>query len=278
MADQDRERELEKLSLAKPSLLPRRKKKDPAPPAAPPPAPQAAAPAAAPVAPPAAQHDPPPAPVEPAPAPEPAATPRTAPTPPADPARPWWAGAAAAVRRPARAPSEDRPAPVAAEPLQPANAAVQPPVQPAEASREPRTPPLTGTRAVAAVGLVAGLLIVGLTTASLALCEAVRGTPSCGGAGYLFLIAIVVAVAMLGGLALAALQVSDPRGTSILAVGVVAVVVLLVLVPVIFSWTMVVVIPALTVLAFLGSHWLTTVTDDQTPAWEEPARDDTLQR
>jgi hypothetical protein len=28
MADQDRERELEKLSLAKPSLFPRRKKKD----------------------------------------------------------------------------------------------------------------------------------------------------------------------------------------------------------------------------------------------------------
>ncbi|VXC32103.1 membrane hypothetical protein [Nocardioides sp. AX2bis] len=197
---------------------------------------------------------------------------RAAPVVPAEPSAPsedssgpWWAGAATAVRRPARPTTDDRPA-------------VDPAVEHAApvAPREPWTPPLTGLRAVAVVGLVAGLLIVGLTTGALALCETVRGTPSCGGAGYLFLTAIVVGVALLGGLALAALQVSDPRGTSVLAVGVVAVIVLLLLVPVIFSWTMVLVIPALSVAAFLGSHWLTTVSGDETPAWERPTHDDAL--
>lgn len=254
MADQDRERELEKLSLAKPSLFPRRRKKDPAPPAeglAPPPV--------------ASEPSPEPEP-EPAPAPEPVTVAPPAPT-----------------TRPVEAPAVRRAAPVVpTEPPRP-TADAQPTVvldQPAEpaAPRVPWTPPVSGMRAVAVVGLVAGLMIVGLTTGSLALCEAVRGTPSCGGAGYLFLTAIVVGVALLGGLALAALQVPDPRGTSILAVGVVAVVVLLLLVPVIFSWTMVLVIPALSVAAFLGSHWLTTVSGDETNAWDEPVRDDTLLR
>ncbi len=264
MADQDREHELEKLSLSKPSLFPRRRKKVPAPPVE--------------------EHDQPPVTGEPEPAPgpvvEPAPTPfsppaaqeATAPAPDGDGARPWWAGPAAAVRRPSRAARRTTGPRGSDEPTEPTA-----PTAPTE-PREPWTPPVTGTRAVAVVGLVAGLLIVGLTIGSLQLCEAVRGTPSCGGAGYLFLTAIVVGVALLGGLALTALQVPDARGTSALAVGVVAVIVLLVLVPVIFSWSMVLVIPALSVLAFLGSHWLTTVSDDEAPAWGDPPRDDALLR
>lgn len=286
MADQDRERELEKLSLGKPSLFPRRRKKDPVAAGAdePPfdgapaepteptvdrrtPAPDQTAPLPAAGEP---ASTPQPEPVhaqEPVVAPEPGRTSSSLTPPgPVEPAaapsgtdRPWWARARAemAERDPATHETTVQ-EPVAAGP------------EPAE-PREPWVPPITGFRAVAAVGLVAGLLIVGLTVASLRLCEAVRGTASCGGAGYLFLFAIVVAVALLGGLALARLGVSDPRGTSALAVAVIAVVVLLVLIPVIFSWTMVLVIPAISVLAYLGSHWLTTVTDEQPPAWEEPA-------
>ena len=79
-------------------------------------------------------------------------------------------------------------------------------------------------------GLLVGLVVVGLTWASLRTCEAVQGTSSCGSAGYLML-GLVLALAVLAGGALLRLaQVPDPVSTSFLGVGLAAVVALLFLI------------------------------------------------
>lgn len=107
-------------------------------------------------------------------------------------------------------------------------------------------------------GVVVGLVVVGLTWASLRTCEAVQGTSSCGSAGYPML-GLVVALAVLAGSALLRLaQVPDPVSTSLLGVGVAAVIALVFLVDHLDQPAMVVVIPLICAATFAGSHWLTT--------------------
>ena len=112
--------------------------------------------------------------------------------------------------------------------------------------------------AVVATGLLVGLVGTAATYAALRGCEAARGTASCGQPGFFFLVGIVVLMAVLGGVLLAALRVTDPRSTSCLAVGVVCVVVLVALLDVIFSGWMFAVVPLVTGAAYAASHWLTT--------------------
>ena len=140
-----------------------------------------------------------------------------------------------------------------------------------ETNGEPRerwTPPVAGVQAVAVVGLAIGILVYGLSVGTLKACEAVRGTASCGSAGYLYLLAILVVAALVGGWALDRCSIPDPRGTALLAVGIIAVVVLLILVPALFSWTMVLVIPLVATLAFLGSHAIAGVDLDAGERWQ----------
>ncbi len=95
-------------------------------------------------------------------------------------------------------------------------------------------------------------------------CEAVRGVSTCGGApGFFILVAILALMVLLGSLLLKAFRVSDTGSTSFLAVGVVAVVAMLVLLDVIYSPAMFVVIPALSAVAFLLAHWVTTRFDEE---------------
>ena len=140
------------------------------------------------------------------------------------------------------------------------------PQRPAKQPRRGRRftlPALGGTLAAVVTGILVGVITVGLTWASLRVCEAVRGTSSCGGPGYLLLLGIMVAMILLGAALLRAWGVADPGSTSTLAVGLLAVLVMLFLVGVLFHWWMILVIPACSALTFAAAHWVasTFVTD-----------------
>lgn len=125
-------------------------------------------------------------------------------------------------------------------------------------AKEPRPPLVTGYQAAALTGVLVGLATVLLTALTLRGCEAVRGTTSCGGPGFVLLLAIMIAMVLLGGLLLRLFAVSDPVSTSFLAVGLVAVIALLFLINVILSWAMIIVIPLVAVGTFCLSYWVTT--------------------
>jgi hypothetical protein len=113
--------------------------------------------------------------------------------------------------------------------------------------------------AVALTGLVVGLAGAVLTYLSLQGCKAVRGTETCGGPGVFVLVVILVLMALFGGVLLALWKVSEnPRATSVLAIGVLCVVVMVTLLEELFSGWMFVVVPLLSVLAYLLAHWVTT--------------------
>lgn len=163
--------------------------------------------------------------------------------------------------------------PLAPPPRVPANAPEPEPRAPRRRrAREPRErrqlalPAIGGMAAAIITGVLVGVITVGLTWASLNLCEIVKGTSSCGGPGLLLLVAILVAMVLLGAVLLRAFGVTDPGSTSFLAVGLLAVVALLFLVDVLFNWWMIIVIPACAVATFALSHWVTT-------AFIEPAKD-----
>jgi hypothetical protein len=93
----------------------------------------------------------------------------------------------------------------------------------------------------------------------------VRGVSSCGGApGFFILVAIFVGMVLFGNLVLRLFKVGDPGSTSFLAVGLVAVVVMLGLLDVIFSVWMFAVVPVLGAFAYLLAHWVTTRFDHET--------------
>lgn len=120
-------------------------------------------------------------------------------------------------------------------------------------------PSLPGPAAAVASGIVVGLLMVGLTFGASRGCEAVRGTSSCGGGlGLTALVLILAAAIVVGGWLLRSFGVADGGSTSFLAVGIVAVVVLLLLVDVLDAWWMVLAIPAVGAAAYALAHWLTT--------------------
>jgi hypothetical protein len=112
-------------------------------------------------------------------------------------------------------------------------------------------------------GALVGLALVGLGAGTLHACSAVRGTPTCGNAGIVPLLAITVAVTLLGCALLRLLGVRTYAGTGLLGVALL-VVVLLLAVPLLSTAAVVVVVPGVSVLTHLGGWWLTT-------AYAEPA-------
>ena len=217
----------------------------------------------------------PPAPPAPEPQPEPTPKPKRSPAPelPEPTPPPLFADevvAPAADPEPeATAPA---PAPVASmAPQAPMAPAASTPVRsaPKRPAKQPRRrrgftlPALGGALSAVVTGILVGVITVGLTWASLRVCEAVRGTSSCGGPGYLLLLGIMIAMILLGAALLRAWGVPDPGSTSTLAVGLLAVLVMLFLVGVLFHWWMILVIPACSALTFAAAHWVasTFVTD-----------------
>lgn len=129
----------------------------------------------------------------------------------------------------------------------------------AEIAAQGDEPPLLPTYPAAAVtGAVVGAAMIGLIMLSLRGCEAVRNTATCsGGPGFVLLVATFVACVLLGSALLKVFSIPDPGSSSFLGVGLVAVVALLFLIDVLDHWSMLIVIPVISVGAFLASVWVT---------------------
>jgi hypothetical protein len=148
------------------------------------------------------------------------------------------------------------PRPVVVEETEPeAQRETSEPTRRARKVRAVRTP--SGMVVAVLTGLVVGLGMVGLTWASLRLCETVQGTSSCGGTGYPLLAAILVLMVIVGTLLLKLGRVAEPGSTSFLAVGLTAVIALLFLVDSLLDTAMIVVIPLISAVSYAASHWVT---------------------
>lgn len=181
--------------------------------------------------------------------------------PPAAPAPPLFADEVE-PEQPATPPAPPAPPATAEAPAGAATAVASPP---AETEPEPRArrrglrlPALGGYAASVTSGVLVGVLTVGLTWAGFRLCEVVQGTSSCGKPGILLLLAILLAMVLLGKTLLRAWSVPEPGSTSFLAVGLLAVMILLFLVGTIFSWWMIIAVPAIAAGTFALAHWVTT--------------------
>lgn len=142
------------------------------------------------------------------------------------------------------------------------------PARKARTVRIPRSAPLLPPPVAAVLtGLLVGLAGTGLTYVSLRGCEMLKGTESCGAPGLGLLVVIIVLMMLGGALVLKLLGVSDPRGTSFLAIGLMCVVVLVTLMEDLFSVWMFVAVPLISAASYALAHWVTTqfveTTDDQ---------------
>ena len=150
----------------------------------------------------------------------------------------------------AKAPKAPKPAKKSKEPL--------PWKVPKTPREKPLLPDVPGMTVAVLTGILIGLLACGATYLGLQGCESIRGTSSCGGPGFLLLVTIMIALVLIGTFVLKAFRVTDPGSTAFLAVGLLAVIVLLFLVDIIFEWYMIIVIPIVGAGTFALSHWVTT--------------------
>jgi hypothetical protein len=143
--------------------------------------------------------------------------------------------------------------------------AERPPREPRQ-PKEPRqrrvprpsgVPALSGMQAAAVTGLVVGAFLVLATYGALHLCSTVRGASTCGGrAGFPLLLAIGIVAVVGGGTLLRVFRVTSPMGDSFLAVALVAVLSVLFLNDHYDAWWMLIVVPVLTVVAYVLAHWV----------------------
>ena len=161
------------------------------------------------------------------------------------------------------------PAPTAPPP--PSSSPGAPPERDRVARRAARTtgtglslPTMPGRAAAALTGVVVGVSGAAATWGAMAGCEAVRGVSTCGGPpGFLILVTILVLMILFGSALLRAMGVPGSGSTSFLAVGILAVVSMLVLLDAIFSAWMFLVVPLLAAAAYLVAHWVTTRFEDE---------------
>ena len=133
-----------------------------------------------------------------------------------------------------------------------------------------RVPTLSvgGLPAAVLAGVAVGALAVLLGWLAGVGCEAVRGTSACGGGpGLLILLVVLAALTWAGRLLLRVLGVPHAGSTALLAVGILAVLVLVVLLGSLDEAWALVGVPVASALAHAASWWVTTaVGDDETPA------------
>jgi hypothetical protein len=129
------------------------------------------------------------------------------------------------------------------------------------ARREPRPRrelPLSGLPAAAATGVLVGALAVLLAWLAGVGCEAVRGTSACGGGpGFLILLVVLVVLALAGGWLLERFGVPEAGSTSLLAVGIMAVLVMVFLLGSLDVWWAAIAIPVTAVVGYAVSWWVT---------------------
>jgi hypothetical protein len=192
------------------------------------------------------------------------------------------------LRRKKKAPAEDvapEPAPEEIpEPMpEPTPAPEQTAVIPRQPAYEPPTAvvpvvhepepvrrelPLAGLPAALVTGVAVGALAVLLAWLAGIGCEAVRGTSSCGGGpGFLILLLVLVALAGAGSWLLDLFGVPESGSTSLLAVGIMAVLVMVFLLGSLDTWWAVIAIPVTAVIGYAVSWWVTNaVVGDDTDA------------
>jgi hypothetical protein len=134
--------------------------------------------------------------------------------------------------------------------------------------RAPRRLPLSGLPAAVATGVAVGVLAVLLAWLAGVGCEAVRGTSSCGGGpGFLILLLVLVALALAGSWLLDRFGVPEAGSTSLLAVGIMAVLVMVFLLGSLDTWWAAVAVPVTAVVGYAVSWWVTNaVVGDDTDA------------
>lgn len=198
---------------------------------------------------------------EPAAPPEPAAAAEpTAPVPVVDPAEATMPLPVAAPERTAteRA-APDEVAPDQGPAPEPAATATEPPPTPEpRRRREPALPSIPSGPAAVLVGAVIGGLGILLTWLGLLGCEAIRGTESCGGPGLVVMLAIMVAMVVVGAALLKLLGVPQGGSLSFLGFGILAVVVLMFLLDHLDNLWVLVSIPVISALGYGVAHWVTT--------------------
>ena len=132
------------------------------------------------------------------------------------------------------------------------------PVEP-QRRRARRPIAIAGLPAAAVTGVVVGALAVLLAWLAGVGCSAVRGTSSCGGPiGLPVLVVGLVLLAWAGSRLLCALGVADAGSTSLLAVGILTVLVMLFLLGSLDEWWTAIAIPVLAVMTYVASWWVTT--------------------
>ena len=139
------------------------------------------------------------------------------------------------------------------------------PPRPRRGRSRPHLPSVSvsGLPAAAVTGVAVGGLAVLLAWLAGVGCEVVRGTSACGGGPGLLLLAVVLALLALAGSALLRLLgVPHPGSTSVLAVGILAVLVLVFLLGSLDTWWALVTVPLASAVAFCASWWVTTVAGD----------------
>jgi hypothetical protein len=139
----------------------------------------------------------------------------------------------------------------------PASQVLEPDEQPTE-SRGIGLPAIGPLPAALVTGLLVGIITVGLTLAALHACRLVKDAPSCGRPGIFLLLAVFIAMVYLGGALLRAWRVRDPRSTSLLGMGLLAVVVMLFLLGSLEDWWTVIAIPVVGALTYALSQWVTS--------------------
>lgn len=196
--------------------------------------------------------------VAPAPAPEVSPEPEPAPTsrfaPPAtEVAAPAEAAPAVAPAKPVREPE-----PEAADEA-PAKKQVKVQLPEFKAPRLPVIPTMTAS---AITGVVIGLLACVGTYLGLNGCEAIKNTDSCGGPGLLLVLAILAIMVVAGTYLLKLFAVRDAGSVSFMAVGMLSMLVLAILIPWIFEWFMLIVVPVLGAGCYMLAHYVTALFDE----------------
>ena len=135
------------------------------------------------------------------------------------------------------------------------------------------TVPVRGLPAASLTGVVVGGLAVLLAWLAGVGCEAVRGTSACGGGpGLLILLAVLVVLTWTGSLLLRVLGVPHPGSTSLLAVGTLAVLVLVFLLGSLDEGWALVAVPGASAISYAASWWVTTAVGADDPTAGTSAR------
>ena len=144
---------------------------------------------------------------------------------------------------------------------------VQPSPEPAPRPRTLPTAQRRGLPAACLTGVAVGGLAVLLAWLAGVGCEAVRGTSACGGGpGLLILLVVLVVLTGAGTLLLRVLDVPHAGSTSLLAVGILAVLVLVFLLGSLDEGWALVTVPVASAISYAASWWVTTAVGEDDPA------------